>query len=232
MTFFFLTKGVNPILLMGKIPDEVKFGHNAKGDLIDYGYVRQISDSTELIDLLRIRLETFLINQVQPLQESRSAFPLTVMTCVGIETLGEIFIDEDKDDTSFQFVEILKKVNQTFGRKLSKTYEKKLTELWSNKDIKNINCYGKVLYRFFRNTMIHGYQGKGVFLSYEDLDKIEIDEATSFIKMNPDWFWNSYKDAFQKLFSDAKKAQETNTMRKNCVRYINQYLLGNVVLNK
>jgi len=217
---------------MGKIPDEVKFGHNAKGEVIDYGYVRAVSDNTELIDLLRIRLETFLINQVQPLQKSRSPFPLTVMTCVGIETLGEIFIPEDKDDSSFQFVEISKKLNQIFGRKLSKKYEKKLTELWSNKDLKNIDCYGKVLYLFFRNTMIHGYQGKGVFLSYEDLDKIEVDEETSFIKMNPDWFWNSYKDAFDKLFADAKKAQEANAMRKNCLKYINEYLLGNIVLNK
>jgi hypothetical protein len=211
---------------MGKIPDEVKFGHNAKGDVIDYGYVRAISDNTELIDLLRIRLQTFLINQVQPLQTSRSPFPLTVMTCVGIETLGEIFIPEDKDDTSFRFVEISKKLSQTFGRKLSKKYEKKLSEFWGNKDVKNIDCYGKVLYRFFRNTMIHGYQGKGVFLSYEDLNKIEVDEETSFIKLNPDWFWNSYKEAFNKLFIDAKTAQDANAMRKNCLKYINGYLLG------
>jgi len=52
---------------MRKIPYKVNFGHNAKGEVIDHGYIRAVSDNTKLIDLLRIRLE-YLINQVQPWQ--------------------------------------------------------------------------------------------------------------------------------------------------------------------
>ncbi|KAB2879245.1 hypothetical protein F9K33_09750 [bacterium] len=207
------------------VPDETIFGANDIGEGITYGQVRRILDDKERIHFLRLRLNTFFINQTQPLQISKSAFPLTLMTCVGIETLGEIFIQEDKHDTSFQFVEIIKKVHQKFGRPMSKDFDKKLTEIWKQKDLSNIDCYGKVLYRFFRNTMIHGYQAKGVFLSYEDLNEINIDKSSGFIIMNPDWFWNQFKIAYDSLFLEVENAQPNNPLRINCLKYISEFLL-------
>jgi hypothetical protein len=211
---------------MAKVPDKIIFGIDELGNSIDYGFVRNVTDDNELINLLRLRLKVFFIDQVQPLQESRSAFPLTTMTCVGIETLGEIFVKEKKDDTSFQFVEIIKKIHQTFGRKPNTKYEKKLQEIWSEKDLKNIDSFGKLAYRFFRNTMIHGYQAKGVFLSYEDTKNIEIDDEFAFIKINPDWFWNSFKDYYEKQFVLIGQAQKNSTERQNCIDYIKNFLLG------
>lgn len=105
---------------MYKIPGETIFAPDFGGTRIDYDYVRSINDDTELIKLLYSRLKGFFVEQVQPLQDHRSAFPLMTMTCVGIETLGQIFISEDKDDKSCQFVEILKKIHQVFGRKPQK----------------------------------------------------------------------------------------------------------------
>lgn len=210
---------------MSKIPDEVIFGINTLGESINYGYVRKITNENELINLLRLRLKVFFIDQVQPLQNSGSAFPLTTMTCIGMETLGEIFITEDKSDTSLQFIEIAKKTNQIFGRKPNKKYEKQLAIIWAEKDLKNVDSFGKILYRFFRNTMIHGYQGKGVFLSYEDTKNIEIDETLAFIKINPNWFWNSFKDFYEKSFIEAENAHENNTERQNCLKYIKEFLL-------
>jgi len=210
---------------MKKTPDIVIFGRNALNEGIDYGYVRKIKDDNELIDLLRLRLKVFFIDQVQPLQNSRSAFPLTTMTCIGIETLGKIFVPEQKDDTSYQFVEIIKKNHQVFGRKPNKKYHQKLIEIWSEKDLTNIDSFGKIIYRFFRNTMIHGYQAKGVFLSYEDTNSIKIDESFAFVTINPDWFWNSFKDFYEKRFAEILNAQDNNNERKNCLKYIKEFLL-------
>ncbi len=208
-----------------KIPDNVIFGIDTLGNSIDYGYVRTIQDDNELINLLKLRLKVFFFDQVQPLQNSRSAFPLTTMTCIGIETMGEIFIKENKDDTSYRFVEIIRKIHQTFGRKPNQKYEEKLKEIWSEKELKNIDCFGKIIYRFFRNTVIHGYQVKGAFLSYEDTKNIEIDEQFAFVKINPDWFWNSFRDFFEKQFAKMINAQGNNTERQNCLLYIKEYLL-------
>jgi hypothetical protein len=84
---------------MAKVPDKVIFGIDTLGHSINYGFVRSVTDNNELINLLRLRLKVFFIDQVQSLQNSKAAFPLTTMTCVGIETLGEIFVKENKDDT-------------------------------------------------------------------------------------------------------------------------------------
>ena len=86
---------------MSIVPDKIIFGIDSLGNVIDYGFVRKVKDDNELINLLRLRLKVFFVDQVQPLQNSRSAFPLTTMTCVGIETLGEIFVNKNNDDTSF-----------------------------------------------------------------------------------------------------------------------------------
>lgn len=210
---------------MNKIPDEIIFGIDTSGNGINYGFVRTIKNENELINLLKLRLQVFFIDQVQHLQNSKSAFPLTTMTCIGIETLGEIFIKEKKDDTSYQFVEIIKKVHQIFGRKPNKKYDEQLKKIWDEKDLTKIDNFGKLTYRFFRNTMIHGYQGKGVFLSYEDTNSIVIDNASAFIKINPDWFWDNFKEYFEKQFSQILQAEGNSTERQNCINYIKNFLL-------
>ena len=92
--------------------------------------------------------------------------------------------------------------------------------------MKKLDNFGKILYRFFRNTMIHGYQAKGVFLSYEDTNNIQIDEELAFLQINPDWFWNSFKDFFAKQFVLAGQSQKNNPDRQNCLKYINNFLLA------
>jgi hypothetical protein len=211
---------------MSIVPDKVIFGIDSLNKPIDYGLVRQVKDDNELINLLRLRLRVFFIDQVQILQNSRSAFVLATMTCIGIETLGEIFIKENKDDTSYQFVETIKKVHQMFGRKPNKKFDNELKHIWSEKDLKNLNNYGKIVYRFFRNTMIHGYQAKGMFLSYEDTNNIEIDEEFAFLKINPDWFWNNFKTYYENQFVIVGQTQENNPERQNCLKYIKTFLLA------
>jgi hypothetical protein len=150
---------------------------------------------------------------------------LASLTCIGIETLGEIFVTSDKDDISLQFITILKQLNQIFGRKPNQKYQAQLEAIWTAKDLNNISSYGKIVYRFFRNTMIHGFQGKGMFLSYEGTKNITIDDASAFIVINPDWFWEIFKAFFYKQFDLAKKAQANSNERKNCLNYINTFLL-------
>ncbi|MCK6692236.1 MAG: hypothetical protein L6Q97_09055 [Thermoanaerobaculia bacterium] len=210
---------------MNKIPDDTIFGPNDSGEGINYRYVRSIQDETELIRLLKLRLEGFFVRQVQPLQDAGSAFPLTVMTCIGIETLGEIFVPEKDGDSSYQFVETVSKMHQVFGRKPESAFLERFAEIWSEKDSSNINSYGKLLYRFFRNTMIHGYQGKSAFLSYEDTDKIEIKSESGFMVINPDWLWNTYKAFFEKRFSEVLKAPNDHPKRLHCLKYIRGFLL-------
>jgi hypothetical protein len=210
---------------MKKIPDDIIFGHNLSGEVITYGNVRETTDEDTRIKLLKIRLETFLLNQIEPLISSKSAFPLCTMTCVGIETLGQIFIAEDKHDQSFQFVSISKKIDQKFGRQINKIFFSKLEEIWDTRELKNFDNYGVILYKFFRNTMIHGYRTQGVFLSYENTESIDIVNESAIIVLNPNWFWNNFNKCFNTIFDEVLKAQNTNKERINCMNYINNSLL-------
>jgi len=208
-----------------KIPDEIIFTTNYENKAITFGDVRNIVKENELINLLENRLDRYLITQVQPLLKNKCAFPLSIMTCIGIETLGEIFINKNIDDSSYQFVQIISQIDQRFGRKINKKYENELKKIWEEKSISGINSYGKIVYKFFRNNMIHGYHTKGLFLSYEDTEKINIDDNNAFIIINPNWFWNSFYDTFIKLFKEITEAQSNNTQRKNCLKYITDVLL-------
>jgi hypothetical protein len=208
-----------------KIPDEIYFGINTKGESITFGYVRNITDENELIKLLELRLRRFFIDQTQILQDKRSAFPLCIMTCIGIETLGNIFIEENKDDRAYRFNEISSKMDQLFGRPIKLSLKEKFIAIWKNNEFKT-DSYGKLLYRLLRNTMIHGYHIKGYYLSYESTKDINIDEENAIIKINPDWFWNTFKNTFDKIFIETLKAQSNNRYRINCLKYIKKELLA------
>lgn len=209
---------------MTKVPDDVIFGIKEDQKSIDYGYIRSVSDENELIRLLELRLGVFFENKVEPLVDSRSAFPLAVMTCIGIETLGEIFFKEDKDESARQFVNVTFELSSEFKKKPEKETLKIMNQTWSEEKMKGIKSKGHVLHNFFRNSMIHGFSAQAIYLSYEDTnDFIEIPNKGIFV-MNPDWLWNRYKLGTAKLFKMAQSGKNHKQKRKNCLTYIQKML--------
>jgi hypothetical protein len=215
------------------IPDYVTFGVNELNKRIDFGYVREITDETKLIELLKYRLNTFFINQVEPI---KTPFPLSTMICVGVETLGQIFIKdktiqkkfdgsikEKKESESFRFVEVFKKLHQGFSHPVGEKFKKNLGDLWKGEDVTDIDTLSLLVYKFFRNTMIHGYHGKGVYLSVEDT-KSFIKHEDGYLVLNPYWLWEKFKDVYAKLFNEAIKGQGNNQYRINALIYINNLL--------
>ena len=108
------------------VPNQTIFGVDENEASINYRTVRQITDEDRLIILLKLRIEVFFIGQVKPL-ETVSPFPLSVMTCIGVETLGEITIAESSDDNGIQFKKILGKFDTNLAKTLTKA-EKELVK--------------------------------------------------------------------------------------------------------
>jgi hypothetical protein len=85
------------------IPDEVVFGPDPGTGKLTYGEVRKLDDEGKLKALKR-RLDGFFVAQVDELGKTEtgpakvySPFPLALLTCVGIETLGQVmYHDESK----------------------------------------------------------------------------------------------------------------------------------------
>lgn len=205
------------------VPNETYFGVDENGNSINYGFVRQISDEDQLINLLKFRIQVFFIEQVIPLESSGSPFPLSIMTSIGIETLGEITVSESSDDNGIQFKKILGKFDKGLSKSLTIPEKELIKNNWPEKDTDKIKSLADLFYRYYRNTMIHGYRGKGVFLSSELDSSYKFDNG--FLIINPDWFWKRFKEifieTFDQLIKDKKKGSGERT---RCLSYINKLL--------
>jgi len=78
------------------VPDSVCFGPAENGEELNYGQVRALAEDEQFCALNR-RFDSFFVSQVDELARIEnnkrlvySPFPLFLMTCVGIETLGKI----------------------------------------------------------------------------------------------------------------------------------------------
>lgn len=205
------------------IPGNIVFGIDQNKEGVFYKDIRLVEDEQELIQLLKLRLDAFFIGQVMPMEQYYSAFPLAIMACIGIETLGQIFIGlgEKSGDS---FVSMTKQIHQFFGRKPSLKFEAGFRQSWPGKDWEQIDCYGKLFYVYFRNTMVHGYQGKAIFLSYEDTDSFQVNEEFGYLTINPNWIWGLTRIKYEKLFKKALGGQANSYERKQCLMYIQKLI--------
>ena len=209
--------------LHAMIPDHIVFGINQNKEGIFYKDIRQVKDDQELIQLLKLRLDTFFIGQVAPMEQYHSAFPLAIMACIGIETLGQVFIGSG-ENMGDSFVNMTKQIHQFFGRRPSLKFEAGFKQSWPEKDWEQVDCYGKLFYVYFRNSMVHGYQGKAIFLSYEDTENFQINEEFGYLVINPNWIWKLMEKKYEELFRKALIGQDTNRSRRQCLHYIKKLI--------
>ena len=204
------------------VPNQTIFGVDENEASINYGTVRQITDEDRLIRLLKLRIEVFFIGQVKPL-ETVSPFPLSVMTCIGVETLGEITIAESSDDNGIQFKKILEKFDTNLAKTLTKAEKELVKKNWPDKDGEKIKTLTDLFYKYYRNTMIHGYLGKGVFLSSGLKPPFIFNDG--FLIINPDWFWTRFIEVFNSTFEQLLKDKKKGSgERTRCSDYIRKLL--------
>ena len=216
------------------IPDTVIFGPSTTGP-ITYGQVRSMAEEDQFV-ATRDRIGTFFNEQVGQLgtqsdgkRKVYSPFPLFLLTCVGIETLGRVFYERPlkKNETIEEmwreaFVTVCGKLDQKFTRKITKKQVKLFEDLWGDNEHKKNKTLALVVFRLGRNTMIHGYQSRGVFLT-EELEKCEMKDGACL--MNPYFFWNAYLKAFDRLWLDFLSGTEENDPRLVSLRkYVSRLL--------
>jgi len=150
------------------------------------------------------------------------------MTCIAIETLGRVFFKSSGDSKSSQFTQAIGKLDQRFGRQLSKSFKERLSELWPSREegqekkTSDIKTRAELIYTFFRNSMIHGYRARAVYLS--DKEEIELEEGDGYLVLNPHWFWTLFKSAYNSLMLEALDESHESSSRKNCLSYIKKML--------
>ncbi len=208
------------------VPDHVIFGPGG-GDL-NYGHVRALPLQLQIEALCR-RHAAWLVDQSKPLAASAaSPFPLAVMACVGMEALGQIAYGAGPkvSDLSYPFVQVAREMDPLFSATLTPAFRAAFTSRWSGAlDPKaktaSVGDAASLLYVFFRNSMIHGYRGRAVFLTADETSSVKLDEAEGTMALNPWWMWRRYEEVVKSNFDDIVNASlASNPKRANAVQRI------------
>lgn len=219
------------------VPNQTYFGPAADGHGLDYGQVRALDENGRLGALQR-RFGCLLLGQVDELVRLEggkrlvySPFPLFVMTCVGIETAGKIFFSrapgngENEDDVQrLGFLEVCKGIHVRLSRPLSAEDKQGYDSLWGEGEHRKVTSYAHIIYRFGRHTMIHGYRGKGVYIT----EAKEVPEWTmdcGGLILNPYWFWRRFSAHSVELWGrlDGNK-NANNPLRRSARTYLQDLL--------
>jgi len=149
--------------------------------------------------------------------------PLSIMTCVAIETLAQILFGDssNKDDKGHGFKKVLGKMSSKLSKKLGKQDIGDLENRWGT-ETEKAACVSDLIYTFFRNTLIHGFRGRVVYIGgYSEVADAEL--RAGALGLNPFWFWESYKNTFEKQF-DQLLAEKQSGERTKCLVYLAKLL--------
>lgn len=201
------------------VPDSVIFGPSPPG-ANTYGDIRKLNEAEQFL-AIRDRVSTFFNAQVSELgiqadgkKKVYSPFPLFLLTCIGIETLGHLFFarkamdGENKEEVQREsFLKACGKVHQKFSRGLPVDQKVAFDELWGEGEHQKNKTVALLIYRLGRHTMAHGYQSRGVYLTVDHDDFEMIDGG---LVLNPYKFWCFYLNAYEKLWKDFLNGVQEN----------------------
>lgn len=220
------------------VPDNTYFGEKPEGGPILYGEVRKISDEQRELLILKSRIDTLLIRQVNELSlidelgnyKIWSPFALIVLTFLSIETIGHIICNIDKikeENDNEQSKAIVTPIYQLMDKNLSykpsKRFYISFKKIHGKDDKKSIKRYSDVIHKYQRNTFNHGYQARGVYLSHEVDKPYIIFEREGYLIMNPYLFWDLFKRTYENIFEQIIDNKNIE-WRQNAFKYLKRLL--------
>ncbi|MBX2926895.1 MAG: hypothetical protein KF852_03575 [Saprospiraceae bacterium] len=221
------------------VPDKTYFGEGLDGQPIFYGDVRAITDDQVKLQLLKNRVDVFLIKQVEELNKKDeknelkvwSPFPLAVMTLLAIETVGHIIGDMDKIKNENEYNQskaivtpVYQLIDVELSHKPTKDFYEGFEKIHGTSDKKSIKKYSDVIHKYQRNTFNHGYQAKGVYLNHRQKAPWIINEKEGFLIINPYLFWDKFRITYEFIFQNVLNSKEKE-WQKNALNYFNRLLI-------
>lgn len=200
------------------VPDHVVFGPAGNGKDLSYGDVRAMQ-TQDRVAALRRRHEAWLVDQSKALAASAgSPFPLAVMTCIGMEALGLIAFGPGSK-LKDPFVAVATVVDSRFTLPLSATFKANLVARWAvtlDPDARPgaVGSHADLLYFFFRNSMVHGFRGRGVFLTGDETSDMSVQDADGTMTLNPWWLWARYEKAVTVTFDEIESSTASSSAKR------------------
>jgi len=196
-------------------------------DRVTWGSLRANKDEDYRLRALSARLRTFLLKQTSNIIDKKidAPFPLTTVTLVGIGSLGEIFYGDaahprDKYRNLILFCCFCNSLDQRFPRAPKKEFKAAFAKRWSEEKPCSTS---QILYTFFRNSFVHGYYGRSVFLTGDETQDFTLRED-GCVLLNPDWFYEVFRKSAEKHLVDMAAEQMNGRFRKNALKYIRKLI--------
>jgi hypothetical protein len=148
-----------------------------------------------------------------------------------METLGKIFYSRKPGEgvnaegvQRVGFLKICTGIHCHFSRPLNATQKLEYDSLWGIDEHKKVSGIGHIIYRFGRDTMIHGYRGKGVYFT-EDPAVPEWKFHEGGVLINPYWFWQGFVRHAEDLWKRFHSNREpTNSLKASTRTYLRELL--------
>jgi len=206
------------------VPGNVIFANDG-GTKFTYDDVRSQSEN-ERLKSLELRLNGWLIGQMTPMGDKTvyAPFPLSIMTCVAIESTAHIFLrcEANTDNGRELFHAFLLLMDSKFKPPMQKGFLKTMRKRWPKLDFSDCKSVPNILYKSFRNKLTHAYHSFGVYITEDETESW--DYGDGFLHVNPYWFWKTFQQTYNALFASAHAADNTDAQRNCCIDYINQML--------
>lgn len=198
--------------------------HGAVGSFKKYTFkqARDLNNDTIKIKHLKLRLESYYLHG---LKKTKDPFISAILTCVGIEVLGQVMLGVDSNgETDKQHtIEIYKMMDSILADNLSSKFKSNynLGRKFPNStpDCTNdLHTYSHILRKGLRNTFAHGYRSLGVVLD-NNLDRmVLIKETQGLLIVNPKKYRKKFVELFNSMFDKVQSNSEPD-WRNEAVKY-------------
>jgi len=202
------------------LPNKTIF-HGVSGNPNGYSYeqARSLTSQKSKIDHLRLRLESYYISG---LNNVNHPFLASILTCVGVEVLGQVMLGTDSNGESIQqnTIEIYKFLDPILSDPLTQKFKDEYNQRrayplipTNNQFTSSFTCYAFVLRKGLRNSFTHNYRSMGVKLQHDLKVTVKVNERTGMLIVNPTLYRNAFKDLFNTMFDDIQNGNNQTNLQ-------------------
>jgi hypothetical protein len=149
----------------------------------------------------RARMDAFYFKQVDAIATKSpwAPFPLAVMTCIGIETIGAYKYGDAPGDRNGHFKKLVEELHGGFKRLENDPSGRQVT-------------LSTFLYKGFRNSLAHGFYGKWVFITHDPAKAktFKFARRESLLVLNVYWFYERFRVIANQYLSELTGATDIN----------------------
>lgn len=205
-------------------PNEFIFARSPDGQsVITWGQVRASADPVHRLQSLALRLRGFLIAQYAELLDKNVSgpFPVSMAVMAGIGTLGEVFYATPKPadagaENRESFRRFCVKLDQRLGRQPPLAFRTAFAERWG------VDCpqsVAVILYTYFRNSLVHGYYGRTVFVTGDGTNSLHLRDD-GCVLIHPRWLLERFLEVAEEHVADVLVAPSQSSLRRNALNYV------------